>query len=210
VHRDDETRLLLQFATPTSAAGRFERVLRERLERITLAAPVESLRLEATQVGSLPGRNQTLFNDANDDQEAIGTLLERLAARLGEAQVYRLAVHDDHRPECATRRVAPLSATAAPGQRTALPRPLWLLDPPQALAEIDGRPYRRGPLKLLAGPERIEAGWWDDEELRGEANGAIGDIRRDYFIALASDGCWLWIYRQCQVPGEWFVHGFFS
>jgi len=208
VHRQDETRLLLQFAAPTSAAGRFERVLRERLESTTLAAPVESLRLEATQVAALPGRSQALFNDSPDDQEAIGVLLERLRARLGAAQVYRLAVHGDHRPECATRRAAPF-ATIAPGQRAALPRPLWLLDPPQALAEIDGRPYRHGPLKLLAGPERIESGWWDDEEMRGEADVAIGDIRRDYFIALSSDACWLWIYRQGK-PGGWFLHGIFS
>ena len=30
-----------------------------------LAAPVESLRLEATQLAALPGRSQTLFNDSN-------------------------------------------------------------------------------------------------------------------------------------------------
>ena len=53
-------------------------------------------------------------------------------------------------------------------------------DSPQALAEVDGRPCRRGPLKLLSGPERIESGWWDSGE-------ASGDIRRDYFIALSSD-----------------------
>jgi len=202
LHRQDETRLLLQFSAPTADPRRFERVLRERLEHTTLAAPVDSLRLEATQLTARPGCSQTLFNDSNDDQEAIGALLERLAARLGEAQVYRVAVHDDHRPECATRRVA-LSAAITPGARGSLPRPLWLLTPPQPLAEIDGRPCRRGPLKLLAGPERIESGWWDNGE-------ASGDIRRDYFIALSNDGCWLWIYRDARLPGGWFLHGFFA
>ena len=94
-------------------------------------------------------------------------------------------------------------ATLAPAPDNARPRPLWLVTPPQPLAEVDGRPCRRGPLKLLTGPERIESGWWDSGE-------ASGDIRRDYFIALSSDGCWLWIYRDARLPGGWFLHGLFS
>ena len=78
------------------------------------------------------------------------------------------------------------------------------------------------PLKLLAGPERIESGWWDSGETRGEAldtarSGqagqtvpSIGDIRRDYFVALANDGSWLWIYRDGRPPGGWYVHGIFA
>ena len=85
----------------------------------------------------------------------------------------------------------------------ALPRPLWLLDSPEVLREVDGRPYRRGPLELLAGPERIESGWWDEGE-------AIGDLRRDYFIARTVDERWLWIYRDGRVPGGWLLHGYFS
>lgn len=203
-HRRQETLLRLKFSAPTADQERFERVLRERLEHTVLAAPVDALRLTAAQISALPGRNQTLFPDAGNAQEAIDALLERLAARLGERQVYRLAVRDDHRPECATRRVAPLAAPApqcVPDQ--AKPRPLWLADPPQPLAEVDGRPQRRGALRLLAGPERIESGWWDNGE-------ALGDVRRDYFIALASDGGWLWIYRDAKLPGGWFLHGFFS
>ena len=87
--------------------------------------------------------------------------------------------------------------------RCTLPRPLWLAAAPQRLAEVDGRPCRQGPLTLLAGPERIESGWWDSGE-------ASGDIRRDYFIALSGNACWLWIYRECRAPGGWFLQGFFS
>jgi protein ImuB len=177
-------------------------VLRERLEQQVLTAPVDALRLEAAQIAALPGRSQALFAEVNSGQEAIGALLERFAARLGERQIYRLTARDDHRPEYATQRIAPFEK-AAPGTRRALPRPLWLVTPPQALAEVDGRPCRRGPLKLLTGPERIESGWWDS----GEAG---GDVRRDYFIALSGDGCWLWIYRDAKLPGGWFLHGYFA
>ncbi|MEO8410199.1 MAG: DNA polymerase Y family protein, partial [Propionivibrio sp.] len=102
--RQAESLLLLQFADPTADAGRFERVLRERLENTSLDAPVEALRLEATHVDALPGRNRPLFTDVNADHEAIGVLFERLCARLGEQQIYRLRVHDDHRPECVRPR----------------------------------------------------------------------------------------------------------
>ncbi len=206
LHRQGETPLVLQFAAPISDEARFERVLRERLCLLSLTAPVESLQLEATHVAALPGRSLALFDDAGDAQEAVGALLERLEARLGGQQVYRLSVQDDHRPECATRRT-PLFEKAALGESSAFPRPLWLLDKPEALAEVDGRPYRQGVLTLLAGPERIESGWWDG----GEAGSQFtGDIRRDYFIALSANACWLWIYRECRAPGGWFLQGYFS
>ncbi len=208
-HRLGETELKLQFADPTAEAGRFERVLRERLDQLSLTAPVESILLEALDVSPLPGRSRPLFDDPGDEPEAIGALLERLAARLGEERIHRLAVHDDHRPECASRP-APLFGPSAPGHGTPLPRPLWLLDPPEPLTEVDGRPYAQGPLKLLAGPERIESGWWDGGEADGKAGGAPGDIRRDYFIALSATACWLWIYRECRAPGGWYLHGYFS
>ena len=47
------------------------------------------------------------------------------------------------------------------------------------------QPVYGSPLKLIAGPERIEAGWWDD---------AL--ITRDYFIAENELGQLLWIYRE--------------
>jgi protein ImuB len=221
-HRQVGTALVLQFAEPTADGARFERVLRERLDKLVLDAPVEALRLEAANIAACPGRSRALFNDATSGQEGIGPLLERLSARLGEAHVYRLAAHADHRPECATRHV-PLfekaagegGAQAGPAAGGRLPRPLWLLDTPEALPEVDGRPYRRGHLKLLAGPERIESGWWDGGERKNgtkieTGREATGDIRRDYFIAQAENAAWLWIYRECRAPGGWFLHGYFS
>jgi len=209
-HRQTETCLVVPFAELTADAVRFERVLRERLERTVLEAPVETLRLEATQVAALPGRSRSLLDDAQAGQEAIGSLLERLSARLGEERVYRVVPRADHRPECATQHVRPFDPQV-PGSLSALPRPLWLLDAPEPLPEVDGRPWRRGPLTLLAGPERIESGWWDSGERGGENAGEkTGDIRRDYFIALSESASWLWIYRECRTPGGWFLHGYFS
>lgn len=219
-HRQSETRLDLPFAEPTADAARFECVLRERLDRLELAAPVESLRLTATHIAPLAGRNRALFRDVANAQDGVGAIFERFAARFGDANVCRLELHADHRPECATRS-APLAglpndstaptSIGTPPNRSCPPRPLWLLDPPEALREVDGRPWRQGPLRLLSDPERIESGWWDGgESAVGGEKETVGDVRRDYYIARAPDDGWLWIFRDVRPPGGWFLHGYFA
>ena len=197
-HRE-ATVLPLRFAAATRDGERLERVLRERLERLVLPAPAESLALAATEVESLAGRSGDLFGEGNAS-EAMAALVERLRARLGEERIGGIGIVADHRPECVTCR---LPAGRNGGPATASPRPFWLLARPQPLTERDGRPHRHGPLRLLAGPERIESGWWDEGE-------GAGDRRRDYFVALTGDGRWAWIFRELRPPGGWFLHGWFA
>ena len=196
--RGHATLLELVFAAPTRDPERIGRVLRERLERLSLIAPVAALVLLAGAPEPLPGREGGLFGETAAG-EGVMLLVERLQARLGEASVHAVAARPEHRPERASTSVAPGLGSAAvfPG-----PRPCWLLPRPQPLSEVGGRPQRDGPLTLLAGPERIESGWWD----AGEAE-AVGDVRRDYFVALSSRHEWLWVYR-CHEG--WFLHGHFS
>ena len=70
-------------------------------------------------------------------------------------------------------------------------RPLWLLPQP--------RPINDNDMALLAGPERIEAGWWDGKS-----------VQRDYYIARNGKGSVLWIYRQHHEPIRWYMHGVFA
>lgn len=198
VHGQGTTPLPLRFAEATRDGNRFERVLRERLERLQLTAPVERLRLVVESVEALPGTSGGLF-DEGGAREGMAALVERLRARLGEERVYGIAPVADHRPECATRQ----APAGSPALITMPLRPFWLLARPEPLAEIAGRPHRRGPLRLLAGPERIESGWWDQQE-------GMGDVRRDYFIALTQDECWAWVFRELKAPGGWFLHGWFA
>lgn len=196
--RSPATVLELAFAAPTRDPERIVRVLRERLERLSLAAPVESLALRVESLEPLPGREGGLFGETAAG-EGVMLLVEQLQARLGESGVHAIAARPEHRPECASQRVAPGhgSAVAVSGSR-----PCWLLPQPQPLPEVGGRPQREGPLTLLAGPERIESGWWD----AGEA-AAVGDVRRDYFVALSSRHEWLWVYRNND---RWFLQGIFG
>lgn len=57
----------------------------------------------------------------------------------------------------------------------------------------------QGELRLQAGPERIEAGWWDGEE-----------VRRDYYVAANARGETYWIYREHRDPSGWYLHGVFA
>jgi protein ImuB len=227
----------LRFAEPTRDPSRITRVLRERLERLRLPSSVLIMRLEATSAEALPGRDGQLFSRASSGagssaMGAIGTLVERLQARLGEGSVMQLEPVADHRPECASRLV-PWSAIDDPTTRRratngvgaprsghpamqsspaptgeigphadTAPRPLWLLPKPEALNEINGRPQRYGPLELMSGPERIESGWWDAQE-----QDAVGDVQRDYFVARSTRYEWLWIFR---AEAGWFLHGVFA
>lgn len=141
VHRQGATGLPLRFADATRDGNRMARVLRERLERSPLAAPVEALRLVAEAVEPLAGRSGGLFDESHA-KESMAALVNRLRARLGEERVFGIAPIADHRPECATGRATKWqSASGQPvsGQTVAVPpHPFWLLAQPESLREIAG------------------------------------------------------------------------
>lgn len=188
------TRVTVSLANPSRDAVHLSVLLRERLARFALIAPVEAIRLEAADFEPLHGTTANLFHDARNTGEDWVRLLDRLAARLGETAVRGLAVHSEHRPEFASQAVAPESSsgrrsTSLPGEQGSGPRPLWLLETPRHLGEQE--------FVLLAGPERIESGWWDG-----------GEVRRDYFIARMGDASLVWIFRERE--RGWFLHGIFA
>ncbi len=178
----------VKLATSSRDAAHFAALLRERLGRIALGAPVEAIRIEARDSEPLPGATAGLFRDARTAGEEWARLLERLVARLGGESVHGLAVLPDHRPERAWRPVSPEQKVSSQNPVSG-PRPLWLLETPRRLGESG--------FTLLAGPERIETGWWDGAE-----------ARRDYFIARTPDSSLVWIYRERD--GGWFLHGIFA
>ena len=166
-------------------------LLRERLAKENLARPVEAIGLQAENFAPLGGRSIALFGDAVGEAEDWARLAERLQARLGAGAVHGITPCPDHRPEYAWRRVEPGEweprEFTQPG-----PRPAWLLEP---------RRLRQSQFSLLAGPERIECGWWDGD-----------DARRDYFIARLEHAALGWVYREagCSSTGDWYLHGLFA
>lgn len=204
------TLLEVRLADASRDGERIAGLLRETLAVTRLPAPVHTLRLHCERVSSLAAADGDLFPVPASAREGLGRLIERLQARLGRDRIQRLQLACDHRPEAAYR-AEPVEGAAQPRPPSTpavfaagtLPRPLWLLGRPIPIAERNNRPYWNGPLALLAGPERIEAGWWD---------GAL--VQRDYFIASDESHALLWIYRerlpQADSRSGWFIQGRFG
>jgi protein ImuB len=208
------TELRIELASPSDDATHLHALLRERLAQLQLAAPTLELRLRCVDLARSPAPNGELFPTRQDESEGFTRLLERLRARLGQGQVQWLAPHPDHRPECAGRLssatpAASTSAVTLDVSELPLQRPLWLLPSAQPLPERGALPLLDGqPLQLLAGPERIEAGWWDASD--------TGLATRDYFVAQAGGGALVWVYRTrlpvaaASAQAGWFLHGRFG
>ncbi|MDB5975271.1 MAG: hypothetical protein JWR07_2031 [Nevskia sp.] len=173
------TRLDIGLLAPTRDPNRLLLVLRERLEKVVLAEPVQELFLEARRFEPASAAQDDLFQTGNALAEGLDTLQERLVARLGADAVRRLATTPDHRPERAW------SAAEASGAGAHPPRPYWLLPTPKPI-----------PLpRLLGPPERIECGWWEGRQ-----------ESRDYHLAEDPSGRKLWVYREPGDP-QWRLHG---
>jgi protein ImuB len=212
-HRDAAaTRLRLRFAAPVSEAARIVDLLRERLARTVLPAPVRGVRLRSGPPVEAEAAAGELFGRGHSRAGAVPQLVERLRARLGTGSVHGLSLVPEHRPEAAQENgdasLFPMTSRGARGPMTekgkrphfslSPARPTWLLAAPQPLEGGD-RPCHEGPLAIEDGPERIESGWWDGH-----------DVRRDYYVARNPGGVRLWIYRERGAGGGWFLHGVFG
>lgn len=196
VHEDVPPTSIVIGLAATRQIEHMQNVLRERLSRLQLPDRVEAIRLVSEETAPLAGKEGELFQGAGKDGEAGTQLIERLRARLGENAVHALALHADHRPECAQGSAQAGVALKGAGKdpRSSSPvRPLWLFAEPRPL----GAEPASAELKLLSGPERIESGWWDGNE-----------IGRDYFVGRDAQGAEVWLYR--DRGGQWFVQGVFA
>lgn len=160
---------------------------RGRLEHLQLPAPVLAVRLIARELPTFVPEHRELFDERPQQSLPWEQLRERLRARLGDDAVQGLAAHADHRPECAWQS-QPVTRNALPSDIT--PRPGWLLAEPKPLHEAS--------LRVLAGPERIESGWWDG-----------GDVRRDYYLVETRTGQRGWAFRPTD-GGPLLLHGWFA
>ncbi|HEY5580971.1 MAG TPA: DNA polymerase Y family protein [Rhodoferax sp.] len=215
--------LVLRSAEPSGDTAHLLRLAGEQLARVTLPAPVHALHLRTLETQKLAGETASLLPDARRSGSSLQQLLERLSARLGAQQVLQMQPCDEHRPEKmqiwqAAVNASQLIATYAGGTvaralkdiNSSALYPTWLLATPRQLAVHQKRPHYLGPLTLVAGPQRLEAGWWvaDDCALR------------DYFLARSEQSGLLWIYRarlsgqgaaaNANANAQWYLHGLFA
>ncbi|MFJ2709811.1 Y-family DNA polymerase [Pseudomonas sp. NPDC087346] len=161
---------------------------RGRLEQVQVEAPVRGFRLRAEDLPSFVPQYQELFDDRPQQTLPWEQLRERLRARLGDDAVQGLRFQADHRPENAWQNGVDKQRCAG---LPSVHRPGWLLGEPHAVAE--------GSARILMGPERIESGWWDGD-----------DVRRDYYLIQNRSGQQGWAYRAVGEGGPLWLQGWFA
>ncbi|MGB2881528.1 MAG: DNA polymerase Y family protein [Rhodoferax sp.] len=208
-------RLELRTAQPTQDMAHLARLLAEQLARVTLPAPVLHLRMRSLQTQALAGESISLLPEDVRHGDSLHQLLERLGARLGAEQVRSVRLQADHRPEHMQRWGVVSVATKSGANHVDFTRardqidhqelaqgalyPTWLLAAPQRLGVQQGQPQYQGPLTLLAGPQRLEAGW-----LEGRA------ALRDYYVARSPGAGLVWVYCDRLGAARWYLHGLFA
>ena len=201
--------LVLRTAEPSADMAHLQRLLAEQLARITLPAPVLYLRLRSLETEKLHGESACLLPLEQLSGDSLLQMQERLCARLGAGQVLQVQALAEHRPErmqlWQTLTQGTRQSKLAQIDQAAL-YPSWLLARPLRLAVRDQCPQYPGPLTLLAGPQRLEAAWWDGADC----------ALRDYFLARSEQFGLLWIYRErlsAELVGSessWYLHGLFA
>ncbi|MDM7941659.1 MAG: DNA polymerase Y family protein [Hydrogenophaga sp.] len=204
--------ITVRTAEPTRDTEHLCRLLAEHLAHVQLLAPVGDLQLLATEVQPLVETSASLLPDTVRQGETLHLVLERLAARLGPGRVLRPVLLPDHRQEWMCRwqsapEPLPRKTGKAPACTTGLPQPTFVLPEPLKLAVRGNRPIYQGELQLLAGPQRVEGGWWD----RVDDVATTRNVVRDYWVALSAHAGVLWVFqtRLDETPA-WYLHGHFA
>jgi protein ImuB len=223
-------------STPMAAPKHLLRLLKERgLERLDLGFGADALMVSAHKAEAVSARQADLEagrarQGAEQGQEALAGLIDRLAARLGEDAVLGPSLCERHIPERSERWVPASPVPSAPGPDAGPqgPRPLFLLDPPEpieAVAELpDSAPARfswRRVMRKVAraeGPERLSPEWWSSPACGGGGPRSGGGGRtRDYYRVEDEDGRRYWLFREglydrpeADRPPSWWLHGVFA
>lgn len=181
------TDIAIGLLSPQRDAAALFDVAKLRLEGVQLTQPVTALGVIAATLPPFVPAGHDLFDTRPANALPWEQLRERLRARLGDAAVHGVAVDPDPRPERAS-----VDGDSVDAVSLTLPaRPAWLLQRPIPL---------RGPApRILAGPERLETGWWDGD-----------DIRRDYYVLELANGQCAWAFAAPGERGPFMLHGWFA
>ncbi|NDW52795.1 DNA polymerase Y family protein [Aliiroseovarius sp. PrR006] len=196
----------LRLARPLRDAKRILPLFERGLSEIDAGFGIDQLRLEATQVESLPIQQISHVSDRRQDR--LDDLISRLGTRIGLENIHRFLPADSHIPERSFIIAPAAYSEPAGGWNSLNPRPL-ILFPPEPIAASGPRPparfrWRRMSLTTgrATGPERIAPEWW-----LGDENWRSG--LRDYWRVETREGRRLWLFHTPQNP-SWFVQGEFA
>ena len=204
-------------AAPVHDVKRLTRLLSDKIETIDPGFGVEMMSLRVPLAEPFARRQFASLLTAESETD-LSALIDTLANRIGEQNIYRFAPVESDVPERSVRRIPPLSPSTNETWPATLPRPVRLLPNPEPIETLAALPDHppvaftwkglRRRIKRADGPERIFGEWWKfDAEMPSV---------RDYFQIEDEAGERFWIFRRGD--GEdaatgsqaWFLHGFFG
>ena len=206
-------------SSPCNNAGHLLRLIEEKLDRIDAGFGLDAMALAVLRSEPMPAA-QNVFAAARNAPLPPARLIDRLANRLGPANVCRPATRASHVPERAhayvpilaegvyeeERRGGAAGCTSHAGAgligSSTLERPHLLLpepEPIEVIAEVpDGPParftWRCLPRRVLLaeGPERIAPEWWREIAQTPAARSRT----RDYYRIEDEAGRRYWVFRE--------------
>jgi protein ImuB len=204
-------------ALPVRDAKRLTRLLCDKIETVDPGCGIEIMRLAATLAEPLAPK-QTISSLTEEPEADVSGLIDTLANRVGDKQLYRFAPVASDVPERSVQRVAPTAPDTGAAWPDHWPRPSRLLSTPEPIETVallpDHPPVTftwrgiRRRVKRADGPQRVFGEWWKrDAELIAV---------RDYFQVEDDAGERFWIYRAGDGEDEatgshrWFLHGIFG
>lgn len=226
--------VLLRTAEPLQDMAHIQRLMGEKLALQKMLAPASWLSLRSLETAPWGGASLGFLPEDTRKGDALHELVERLSARLGEGSVLAAVPQADHRPDgmqqwlpARSHLRSLLGKAPAPARARVSPDsvyPGWLLPDPLRLETRQGQPVWRGLLRLVAGPQRLETGWWTSPD-----GAAPQRAVRDYFIAESPGAGLVWVFQELWrkrdlvsgadsrteaevglAGGDWYLHGLYA
>jgi protein ImuB len=218
-HRVDSRAQAVRVGTalPLRDPKRMMRLLSDKIETIEPGFGIEIMTLAATVAEPLTLKQAVTSLVAEAEPDVSG-LIDLLANRVGEQNLYRAAPVASDVPERAVRHIPALAADTGADWPGHWPRPARLFARPEPIETVallpDHPPVTftwrgvRRRVKRGDGPERVFGEWWKrDPELIAV---------RDYFRLEDDAGERFWVFRAGDgddpLTGSqrWFLHGIFG
>jgi len=218
-HRVDSRAQAVRVGTalPLRDVKRMTRLLSDKIETIQPGFGIEIMTLAATVAEPLTLKQAVTSLVAKAEPDVSG-LIDLLANRVGEQNLYRAAPVASDVPERAVRHIPALAADTGADWPGHWPRPARLFAHPEPIETVallpDHPPVTftwrgvRRRVKRADGPERVFGEWWKrDPELIAV---------RDYFRIEDDAGERFWVFRAGDgddpLTGSqrWFLHGIFG
>lgn len=209
-------------ATPSREPAHLAKLLRAKIETVDPGLGVEAMTLVAPLVDLLDPVQREGLADAARQRPDLATLIDALANRFGQRQLYRTVGRASAMPERSIGAVPALATTGGQAWNSDLPRPSRMLAAPEAIdvtAMLPDHPpamfiWRRKRYRVAQadGPERLHGEWWREQGIEADRPFTV----RDYFQVETTSGGRYWIFRlgdgENPATGSmrWFLHGAFA